>query len=361
LRGRRDIGLPPEPGVVYFAFVDPSGGVSDSMTLAIGHLGAGDMLILDVVYEARPPFNPEQAAAECAVLCRRYDVTRVVGDRYGGGWPVARFREHGIEYEQSARPKSDLYVDLLSLINGGRIELLDLPRLSAQLCGLERRTSRQGKDSVDHAPGGHDDLANAVAGCLVQLDLDRLPLLVRVQDVTGAEGEGVAAPWCEVAFMALFDEGPDIGVVFCGASRRNLNPNVRVDTKLYVLDADAVHFRAGLFDELGRRLRELMGGWRPIGVGVVAPERLVPSLARSGLRAMAWPPDFEPEDYLTFAADCIGSGGVRFCPLAVARMKTRTIGAALELKAGDKVESALRAAFIAAIWVQHSSGREAAA
>ena len=28
----------------------------------------------------------------------------------------------------------------------------------------ERRVSRAGKDSIDHAPHGHDDLANAVAG-----------------------------------------------------------------------------------------------------------------------------------------------------------------------------------------------------
>ena len=34
----------------------------------------------------------------------------------------------------------------------------------AQLCGLDRRTARGGRDSIDHAPGGHDDLANAVAG-----------------------------------------------------------------------------------------------------------------------------------------------------------------------------------------------------
>ena len=37
-------------------------------------------------------------------------------------------------------------------------------RLVSQICGLERRTSRAGKDSIDHGPGGHDDLANAVAG-----------------------------------------------------------------------------------------------------------------------------------------------------------------------------------------------------
>jgi hypothetical protein len=30
-----------------------------------------------------------------------------------------------------------------------------------------RRTARGGRDSIDHAPGAHDDVANAVAGALV--------------------------------------------------------------------------------------------------------------------------------------------------------------------------------------------------
>jgi hypothetical protein len=51
---------------------------------------------------------------------------------------------------------------------GGAVDvlaLLDRPRLVAQLCGLERRVSRGGKDSIDHAPSpaAHDDVANAVA------------------------------------------------------------------------------------------------------------------------------------------------------------------------------------------------------
>jgi len=37
-------------------------------------------------------------------------------------------------------------------------------RLMNQLVGLERCTTRAGKDSIDHAPGSYDDLANAVAG-----------------------------------------------------------------------------------------------------------------------------------------------------------------------------------------------------
>jgi hypothetical protein len=39
--------------------------------------------------------------------------------------------------------------------------------LIAQLIGLERRTARSGRDSIDHGPGAHDDVANAVAGALV--------------------------------------------------------------------------------------------------------------------------------------------------------------------------------------------------
>jgi hypothetical protein len=50
------------------------------------------------------------------------------------------------------------------MLNAGRIVLPKSDRLVNQLCGLERRVARSGKDSIDHSPGGHDDVANAVAG-----------------------------------------------------------------------------------------------------------------------------------------------------------------------------------------------------
>jgi hypothetical protein len=175
--------LPPEPGVQYAAFCDPSGGVSDSMTLAVAHLRDGEVCVLDAILEVRPPFDPEKAVAECTALMKRFGITRVVGDRYAGEWPKARFAEHGIVFEQSAKPKSDIYHDLLPLLNAKRVELLEHPRLSSQLVGLERRTARSGKDSIDHSPGGHDDLANVAAGVLVSLDLDRRPALVRQSDL----------------------------------------------------------------------------------------------------------------------------------------------------------------------------------
>ena len=76
------------------------------------------------------------------------------------------FRARGVTYELADKPKSDLYRDLLPLLNSAKIELLDHARLVAQLCSLERRVTRAGKDSIDHGPGGHDDVANAVAGAL---------------------------------------------------------------------------------------------------------------------------------------------------------------------------------------------------
>src|SRR5262249_1023098 len=69
-----------------------------------------------------------------------------------------------IQYEPAEKSKSDLYLELLPHINAGTVHFLDNERLILQLTGLERRTSRSGKDSIDHAPNGHDDVANCVAG-----------------------------------------------------------------------------------------------------------------------------------------------------------------------------------------------------
>ncbi|MGB8607503.1 MAG: hypothetical protein WCE28_20960, partial [Bradyrhizobium sp.] len=72
--------------------------------------------------------------------------------------------KHGISYELCKQPKSDLFRDMRPLLNCGNITLPRHDRLIAQIVGLERRVSRAGRDSIDHAPGGHDDIANAVSG-----------------------------------------------------------------------------------------------------------------------------------------------------------------------------------------------------
>ena len=166
IRGRRE--LPPAAGISYRAFVDPSGGSQDSMTLAIAHSGLSGAM-LDCVREVRPPFKPSEVVAEFAATLKAYRISIVTGDRYAGEWPREQFREHGIRYEPADRTKSDLYLDLLPLVNSEHVELLDHPRLIVQLCSLERRTARSGRDSIDHTPNGHDDVINAAAGALVSV------------------------------------------------------------------------------------------------------------------------------------------------------------------------------------------------
>ena len=54
--------------------------------------------------------------------------------------------------------------------------LLDDNRLVSQISQLERRTTRSGRDSIDHMRGAYDDLANAALGALVNV-----PSIHRVQ------------------------------------------------------------------------------------------------------------------------------------------------------------------------------------
>lgn len=159
----------PARSITYAAFVDPSGGSADAMTLAIGHRDPAGSAILDAVRVRQPPFSPEAVVEDFAAALKTFGISRVTGDRYAGEWPREQFRKRGITYDIAEKPKSDLYRDFVPVVNGGQVALLDHPVLSAQLVGLERRTARGGRDSIDHAPGAHDDVANAVAGVVVGL------------------------------------------------------------------------------------------------------------------------------------------------------------------------------------------------
>ena len=153
--------LPFDKAHKYFAFVDPAGGGADHFALAIGHK-EGDVTVVDLL-RARCGI-PSEITAEYATLLKSYHVRKIVGDKYAGSWPGDEFKKHGIEYSPSEKPKSGLYLDLLPALNSGRVELPPDNRLVNQLIGLERRTARGGRDSIDHAPGGHDDRANVIAG-----------------------------------------------------------------------------------------------------------------------------------------------------------------------------------------------------
>ncbi len=179
---------PRRDGVTYAGFVDPSGGRGDAFTAAIGHR-EGDALIIDNLFERRPPFDMDQVIDEVALLMRHYRVGSVRGDNYGADLTVAAFKRHGIAYKplklndgegsQGRLNRSEIYLNAVGLFTAGRVRLPDNPRLSHQLIGLERRASRSsGHDTVDHPAGGHDDLANAACGCLVALAGKHAPMIL---------------------------------------------------------------------------------------------------------------------------------------------------------------------------------------
>ncbi len=159
--------IPPQQGRQVFAFVDPSGGRGDAMTLS-GCFNDGAKIVQAFTRTRKPPFNPEEAAREFADLLKTYGVSEVTGDRYSGEWCAQAFQKHGILYKNSERNKSEIYGEFLPLVMQGRVELLDNKTQAAELRQLERRTGRGGgKDLIDHPPGLHDDTANSCAGACI--------------------------------------------------------------------------------------------------------------------------------------------------------------------------------------------------
>jgi hypothetical protein len=139
------------------------------MTLAVAH-AERDHAVLDLIRERKPKFSPESVVAEFAQTLKTYGLSEASGDKYAGEWPREAFLKYGIVYKTADKTKSAIYQDALPRLNSGRVELLDDKTLRVQLLGSERRTSRGGKDSIDHRQGEHfhDDVANAAMGALIQ-------------------------------------------------------------------------------------------------------------------------------------------------------------------------------------------------
>ena len=179
--------MPPVNGMHYTGFVDAaSGSGKDSMTLGIA-FADGKIATLALLDERRPRFDPEKVTADFAETLRRYRITRVKGDRWAAGFVEAAFKRNGIAYDASEKSKSDLYRELTPMLNAGQCRLLDNRRMEAQLLGLERRTARGGKDTIDHPPGGNDDVINAACGALVNVST-RQPMVVSTAFVERMRG-----------------------------------------------------------------------------------------------------------------------------------------------------------------------------
>ncbi|WP_206021023.1 hypothetical protein [Antarcticimicrobium luteum] len=165
------LSLPPRSGLRYFAFVDPSGGGADEFTLAIGHAEDAGLIVVDQVVGRRG--NPAAITGEFCDLLKEYRIGTVRGDRYAAEWSRTEFRRNGIAYLDAPGVRSELYLSMASALQAGRVELPPCEKLERQLVSLERRTTRGGRDIIDHPPGLHDDRGNAAAGLVATLAAQR--------------------------------------------------------------------------------------------------------------------------------------------------------------------------------------------
>jgi hypothetical protein len=164
--------LPCLEGIQYGSFADPAGGGDDAFTLSIGHR-EGEKVIQDMLLSRRG--DPYQITREYAGVLKKFRVREVTGDKYGAAWCSQAFEKEGIHYKPSDLTKSELYLEALPRFNGGQVSILDNKELVTQLRLLERKTASSGKDTIDHGPGGHDDLANSTAGLIAILQADQEP------------------------------------------------------------------------------------------------------------------------------------------------------------------------------------------
>ncbi len=161
----RPLELSPRANFTYFAFVDPSGGRDDTFAIAIAHR-EDDHIVVDMVRGRAPPFDPKSVVEEFSGLMREYRCTSCHGDSYSGEWVVSSFKECGVKYERADLTKSQLYLEGLPLITRRAISLPNHSKLLRELRLLERQAHSGGRDTVDHARGGHDDLANVMFGVM---------------------------------------------------------------------------------------------------------------------------------------------------------------------------------------------------
>ena len=121
----------------------------------------GNVIVIDLLREWRPlpTFKVHEAVSEICNICKSYCISKIVSDQTGK-WLESHFSyQGGMLLETSAKPKHDLYLNLLPYVNSTRIKLLDHQRSLQQLLALERSRTK-----IDHPPRQNDDLINVIAG-----------------------------------------------------------------------------------------------------------------------------------------------------------------------------------------------------
>ena len=118
--------------------------------------------------EIQPDFDPEEAVARMASVLKKYGLKTVTGDRWASGMQDVVWRRAGITYFVGERTASEIYHAALPALLSGRIDLVNDPVLIEQLRELIEEGGQDPPPKITHPKNGHDDVANASCGALVE-------------------------------------------------------------------------------------------------------------------------------------------------------------------------------------------------
>jgi len=159
-------GLPYDPAGQYTGGADLAGGGADEHAAVVAQRAPEGAAVVAIRgWGNKVPL--EQVLDEMAEFLTSYGLRSAWADRYAAGWPVEAFQRRGVVLQTCPKPTGETYLEFGGALRQQRVALPEHPKLLSQLRGLERRVSRDGRDTVNHRPGMHDDVAAATARAVV--------------------------------------------------------------------------------------------------------------------------------------------------------------------------------------------------
>lgn len=165
--------LAPQPGALYAAAIDPSGGgqTANAATLVVVRVDpdledGGHRFRVALAEEWRDA--PEVFMSGVAERLRRYGLRSAATDAYASGVVSALARHHVVELVPRPGKLSQDGRDLAAAIHAGRVELAPVSQLKADLIAARRKLTQTGErvELPRTSDGRHCDFFPALAGAV---------------------------------------------------------------------------------------------------------------------------------------------------------------------------------------------------
>jgi hypothetical protein len=192
---------------------------------------------------------------------------------------------------------------------------------------------------VDHFKGAHDDVANAVCGVLVSLDLDRRPALIRHGQLLTDEAP-VPFPrrTPSIAAVLIVALSGMAAVAYFAPSRVPGSPLVLLDFDLAPMTGTTFAAIAGRLGELNRECCTQFDGQLS---AIWTPEALSRQILARGIAAEPIPPELlaDPAALALSAAGLVANGAVKMAAPAHEKARDTPLIGALTFRAGEAMDA----------------------